>query len=101
MLKQKIGELDHQLRLSKENLDTYISSHVEVDNIKDILPKIAGDTINNDLEGIEYDAEQEELGAAAANGGNGFVENHYGKLVFYIDSPEEIKQSKIDLKVEL
>ena len=56
--------------------------------MKDIPPNIAGNTINNNLEGIEYDTKQEELGtAAAANGGNGSVENHYGKLELYMDSP--------------
>ena len=87
MLKQKISELDEQLRLSKENLDTYVSLQAEADNIKDIPPKIAGNTINNNLEGIEYDVEQEELDSiAAANGDNGSVKNHYGKEL-HVDSP--------------
>ena len=84
MLNQKIDELD-QLRLSKENFDIYISPQAEADNIMDIPPN----AINNNLEGIEYDVEQEELGAAvaAANGGNGSVENHYGKPELHVDSP--------------
>ena len=71
-----------------KNLDTYVSPQVEADNIKDIPPNIAGNTINNNLEGIEYDAEQEELGvAAAANSGNVSVENHYRKLELHVNSP--------------
>ena len=41
-------------------------------------------------EGTEYIAEQEKFGVAvgaAANGGNGSVENHYRMLESYIDSP--------------
>ena len=87
MLKWKIDELD-QLRLLKENIDTYASPQTEADNIEDIASNIAGNTINNNFEGIEYDAKQ-ELGAAAANGGKGSVENHYGKLEIYVDSPVE------------
>ena len=60
MLKLKIGKLD-QLRLLKKNLDTYVSPQAETDNIKDIPPNIAGNTINKNLEGIEDDAELEEL----------------------------------------
>ena len=93
-LKQKIGELDGQLRLSRENLDTDVSPQAEADNIEDIPPNVAGNAVNNNinnnnLEGIEYDAEQEELGAAAAaaDGGSGSVENHYGKLELHVDSP--------------
>ena len=44
-LKQKIGELDDQLRLSKENLQA------EADIIKDIPPNIAGNAINHNLQG--------------------------------------------------
>ena len=36
MLRQKICKLDDQLRLSKENLDTYISAQAEADDIKNI-----------------------------------------------------------------
>ena len=71
-LKQKIGKLDDQLRLSKKNHNTDVSPQAETDNIKDIPPKIAGNAMNNNLEGSEYDVEQ-ELGAAAANGGNSSV----------------------------
>ena len=71
----------------KENLNTYVSLQAEADNIKDISTNIAGNTINSNLEGIEYDAEQEELGAAAANGGNSSDENHHGKFELQVDSP--------------
>ena len=57
MLKQKIGEIDDQLRLLTENFDSYISPQAEADNIKDILPNIAGNAINNNLEGIEHNVE--------------------------------------------
>ena len=70
----------------KENLDTYVSLQAEADNIEDVPSNIAGNTVNNNLEGIEYNVEQ-ELGEAAANGGNGSVENHYGKLELCVDSP--------------
>ena len=91
ILKQKIGELDDQLRLLKENLDTYVSPQAEADNIEDVAPNIAGNTINNNFEGIEYDEEQEELGiTAAANGANGSVQNHYGKLELHVESPVRI-----------
>ena len=73
-LKQKIGELDEQLNLSKGNLDTYVSPRAEVDNIKVIPPNIAGNAVSNNLDGFEYDAEREELGVAEANDGNGSVE---------------------------
>ena len=78
---------DSPIEVSKKNLDTYVSFLAEADNIKDIPPNIAGNAINSNLEGIEYDAEQEELGAAAVNSGNGSVENHYEKFEFYVDSP--------------
>ena len=78
-----------QLRLSKENLDTYVSPQDEADKIKDIPPNIADNTINNNLEEIEGDVEQEKLGvAAAADGGNSSVENHYGKPELHVDSPD-------------
>ena len=70
----------------KGNLDTYVSPQLEVDNTENSQSNIAGSEINNNLEGIEYDVEQEELGAAA-NGGNSSVENHYGKLELHVDSP--------------
>ena len=81
---EMIGGLDDQLRLSKENFNTYVNLQAEADNIKNILPNIVGNAINNNLERIAYDAEQ-ELGTAAADGGNGSVHNHYGKLEFYVD----------------
>ena len=56
MLKQKIGKLDDQLRLLKENFDTYVNPQAEADNIKEIPPNVAGNAINSNLEGIEYDA---------------------------------------------
>ena len=84
VLKQKIDAFDYQLKLSKGNLDIYFYPQAEADNIKDILSNIASNAINNNLERI---AEQGELGTAAANGGKGFVENHYRKLEFYVDSP--------------
>ena len=87
MLNQKIDELDEQLRLSKENLVTYDSPQAEADNIKDIPSNIAGNTMNNYLEGIEYYVEQEVGVTAAANGGKDSVENHYGKLKLHVDSP--------------
>ena len=68
-LKQKIGKLDDQLRLSKENLDTYVSPQAEDNNINDIPPNISGNTINKNYERIEYDAEEKELGTVAANSG--------------------------------
>ncbi len=55
---------------------------------KGIPSYIAGNTINGNLEGNEYDAKQKELGAAAVvNCSNGSVENHHGKLEFYVSSP--------------
>lgn len=92
-LKQKIEELNSQPRLSKENLDSDASPQGEANSIEDITPNVAGNTvnnnINNNLEETEYDADQEELGvaAAAADGGSGSVENHYGKLELHVDSP--------------
>ena len=65
-LKQKIGKLDYQLRILKENLYTYISPQAEADNIEDIPPNIAGNAVTNALERIVYDAEQEEHGAVEA-----------------------------------
>ena len=85
MLNQKISEFD-QLRLLKENLDTYVSLQTEADNIKNIPPNIVGNAINNNLEEIEY-AEQEELGTAATNADNSSVENHHRNLQLQADSP--------------
>ena len=63
--------------------------HKGYSTIKDIPPNIVGNTINNNLVGIEYNVKKEELGATsgAANGGNGPVQNHYEKFEFYVDSP--------------
>ena len=85
-LKQKIGKFDDQLRLLKENFDSYVSPQAEADNIEDIPSNIVHSTVNNNLEGIEYDAEQ-ELSVAAADGNSDSVENHYRKLEFHMDSP--------------
>ena len=88
MLKQKMGELDDQLRHSKENIDSYVCIKVEADNIKSIPPNIACNEINNNLEEIEDNEEQGEFGtAAAANCGNSSTESHYGKSEFHADSP--------------
>ena len=73
-LKQKIGKIDGQLPLWKEYLDTDISPQAEADNIEDIPPNIADNTIK-----IEYDAEQELDAATAADDGNSSVENCFGK----------------------
>ena len=56
-LKQKIDKLDGQLRLLKENLDTYVRPQAEADNIVDIPSNVVDNAVNNNLEGIE-----EELG---------------------------------------